>query len=70
MYWRREGIRLLPYLDEFLFMAKGFCRCAMLTRKVDFARTGLRISVPKCHTLPAQQRGQPGFDVNFAEGEF
>ncbi len=24
MYWRKGGIRLLPYLDEFLFMAKGF----------------------------------------------
>ena len=21
MYWRREGIKLLPYLDDFLFMA-------------------------------------------------
>jgi len=55
MYWRKGGIRLLPYLDDFLFMAKGCRQCAMLARKVeaDLVRTGLTINVPKCHTLPA-----------------
>ncbi len=24
MLWRKEGIRVLPYLDDFLFMARGF----------------------------------------------
>ena len=24
MYWRKGGIKLLPYLDDFMFMAKGF----------------------------------------------
>ena len=58
MYRRRGGIRLLPYLDDFVFMAKGFWQCAMLARKVeaDFVRAGLRINVPKCHILPAQKR--------------
>ncbi len=72
MYWRRGGIRLLPYLDNLMFMARDFWQCVKLARKVeaDLVRAGLRINVPKCHTLPAQPRRQLGFDVNFAEGKF
>jgi hypothetical protein len=72
IYWRKGGIRLLPYLDDFLFMAKGFWQCARLARKVEagLVRAGLRINVPNCHTLPAQQRRQLGFDVDFADGKF
>ena len=72
MYWRRGGIRLLTYLDDFLFMAKGFWKCVRLARKleVDIVRAGLRINVPKCHTLPSQLRRQLGFDVDFTDGKF
>jgi len=36
MYWMRGGIRLPPYLDDFLFVAKGVWQCAMLVaRKVE-----------------------------------
>ena len=35
MYWRKGGIRLLPYLGDFLFMAKGFWQCARLAGKVE-----------------------------------
>ncbi len=72
MYWRKGGIRLLPYLDDFLFMAKGFWQCARLAKKVeaDFVLAGLRINVPKCHALPAQERRHLGFDVDFADGNF
>jgi len=34
MYWRRGGIRLLPYLDEFLLMAKGFGNVSGSPRKL------------------------------------
>jgi hypothetical protein len=53
-------------------MAKGFWQCASLAKKVeaDLVRDGLRINVPKCHTLPAQLRRQLGFDVDFADGKF
>jgi hypothetical protein len=36
----------------------------------DFVRAELRINEPKCHTIPAQQRRQLGFDVDFAKGKF
>ncbi len=63
---------MLPYLDDFMFMSKGFWQCAMLARKVeaDSVRAGLRINVPKCHTLPAEQWRQLGFDVDFTDGKF
>jgi hypothetical protein len=72
MHCRKVGIRLLPYPDDFLFMAKGFWQCARLTKKVkaDLVRAGLKINVPKCHTLPMQLWRQLGFDVDFADGKF
>ncbi len=72
MFWRRDSIKVLPYLDDFLFMKHGFWQCARLARRVegDFIRAGLKINVPKCNTIPAQQRRQLGFDVDFADGVF
>jgi hypothetical protein len=72
MYWRREGISVLPYLDDFMAMKQGFWACVRLARRLegDFVRAGLRINVPKCHMIPAQQRRQLGFDVDFATGKF
>ena len=72
MFWRRDSIKVLPYLDDFLFMKHGFWQCALLARRVegDFIRAGLKINVAKCNTIPAQQRRQIGFDVDFADGVF
>ena len=72
MFWRRDGIKLLPYLDDFMFMKSGFWQCVRMARKVekDFVRAGLRINVPKCHVVPAQRRRRLGFDVNLAKGKF
>ena len=72
MYWRRDGISVLPYLDDFMAMKQGFWACGRLARRLegDFVRAGLRINVPKCHTIPAQQRRQLGFDVDFATCKF
>ena len=72
MYWRRGGIRVLPYLDDFVFMKSGFWQCVRLARKVerDFVRAGLKIDAPKCSPVPAQQRKQLGFVVDFIEGKF
>ena len=72
MFWRRDGIKLLPYLDDFMFMKSGFWQCVRLARRMerDFVRAGLMINVPKCHSIPAQQRRQLGFDVDSAQGKF
>ena len=63
---------MLPYLDDFMFRERGFWQCARLARRVekDFFLAGLKINVPKCHTIPARQRRQLGFDVHFAVGGF
>jgi hypothetical protein len=71
MHWRRRDIRVLPYLDDFMFMERGFWQCVRMARRVekDLFLAGLKINVPKCHRIPAQQRRQLGFDVDFATGE-
>ncbi len=63
---------MLRYLDDFLFMAKGFWQCVRLAKKVeaDLVRAGLRINALKCHTLPSQKLRQLGFDVDFTDGKF
>jgi len=72
MYWRRECISVLPYLDGFMSIKQGFQACVRLARRLerDFVRKGLRINVLKCHTILALQRRQLGFDVDFAVGKF
>ena len=67
-----DGIKLLPYSDDFMFMKRRFRQCARMTRRVegDFVRAGLRINEPKCHTGMVQQRRQLGFDVDLAKGKF
>ena len=72
MHWRRGGIRVLPYPDDFMFMERGFRQCVRLARQVerDLFLAGLKINVPKCHSIPAQQPRQLGFDVDVAVGKF
>jgi hypothetical protein len=72
MFWRRASISVLPYLNDFMFMKQGFGACDWLSRRVDgdLVRAGLRINVPKCRMILAQQRWQLGFEVDFAAGEF
>ena len=55
MLWRRDGVRVLPYLDDFMFMTHGFVACTRLARRVekDFLSAGLRINVPKSCPVPS-----------------
>ena len=63
---------MLPYLDDFMFMERGFWQCVRLARRAerDPFQADFKINVPKSHTISAQQRRQLGFDVEFAAGEF
>jgi hypothetical protein len=58
MHWRRWGIRVLPYLDDLMCMERGFWQCVQLARRAerDIFLAGLKINMPKCHSIPAQQR--------------
>ena len=49
MHWRRGCIRVLPYLDDFMFMERGFWQCVRLARRAqrDLCLAGLKINVPK-----------------------
>ena len=46
MFRRRDGIKLLPYLDDFMLMKRGFRQCVWMARRMegDFIRAGLRIN--------------------------
>ncbi len=64
---------MLTYLYDFLFMERGFWECVYLARRVEkdyIFLAGLKINMPKCHTIPAQQKRQLGFELDFAVGEF
>ena len=72
IFWRPEGICVLPHLDDFMFVKQGFWACVRMACRVevDFVWAGLRINVPKCRNIPARQMRQLGFEVDFAAGNF
>ena len=72
MLWRRNGIRVLPYLDDFLFLEQGEQACLLLSKRVerDFSSAGLLINLDKCSRTPSQQIRHLGFDVDFLAGLF
>jgi hypothetical protein len=72
MHWRRRGISVLPYLDDFLFPATGQSTCRRVAAEVeaDFYKGGLIINVPKSQRVPTQRLRHLGFDVDLAEGLF
>ena len=49
MYWRKSGISVLPYLDDFFFSKKGEQACLRLCLRVrkDFFSAGRIINMPK-----------------------
>ncbi len=72
IFWSRSSISVLPYLDDFVSTKHGFGACVVPARRVegDLVRAGLRINEPKCCRIPAQQRRQLGFEVDFATEKF
>jgi hypothetical protein len=72
IYWRKIGISVFPYLDDFFMSKKGehaYLHFCFRVRK-DFFSAGLIINVPKCCLTPALVLRQLGFDVDMGEGKF
>jgi hypothetical protein len=71
MHWRKGGISVLPYPDDF-FSRKGKPACLRLCLRVrkDFYSVGLIINMPKCYLTSSLMLRQLGFDVDMAEGKF
>ncbi len=59
MHWRRGGSKVLPYLDDFMFMKIDFGYCVMLARRVesDFVRAGL---ISTCQSVARCLRSNEG----------
>ena len=72
MYWRRGGIKVLPYLDDFYFPKSGYHECVRLARRVeaDFYKAGLLVNFPKSGRVPAKVRRHLGFEVDLEAGVF
>ena len=72
MYWRKGGISVLPYLDDFLVIRKGRHACMLLCRKVgkELFDAGLIINDPMCQLELALCLRKLGFVVDMDEGKF
>jgi hypothetical protein len=49
-YWRKRGIRVIPYIDDFLFICSSAAEFSAVQSQVlqDFARAGFVLSHDKC----------------------
>ncbi len=72
MYWRRCGIKNLPYLDDLFFPKKGFraCRSVGIRVEEDLFKACLQINFPKSGLIPMLKRKHLGFEVDLDEGYF
>jgi hypothetical protein len=72
LYWRRCGIKILPYLDDLFFPKKGFraCRSVGIRVEGDIFKGGLQLNFPKSGLIPMLKRKPLGFEVDVGEGYF
>lgn len=68
--WRRMGLDVLPYLDDFLYGFRSYEAAERLrdTIETDFFRCGLRINFEKSIRVPVQCVRHLGFIVNTVDG--
>jgi hypothetical protein len=71
-HWRRQGIRLLVYLDDWCFMHQSREEAAALLHKILFEMdaAGLLINKEKSVLIPAQRVKLLGFWIDSVEGSF
>jgi hypothetical protein len=71
-FWRKQGIRLIPYIDDFLFICSSSDEFAAVQAKVlgDFAKAGFVLSVEKCQLRPSHVVQFLGFVIDTLHGVY
>ena len=72
MYWRRCGIRVLPYLDDLFFPKKGVRACRFVGIRIDgdCFKAGLLIHFEKSSMIPLLERKHLGCEVDIGAEYF
>jgi hypothetical protein len=72
MFWRRCGIRVLPYLEDLFFPKRGVRACRLVRIRIEGEcfKAGFQIHFPKCGLKPMEERKHLGFDVDLGAGYF
>lgn len=65
-HWRRQGIRVVHYLDDFLWLVSSHSLALSLSARVvsDLARLGLLVNQEKSHLTPTQHLKHLGFIID------
>lgn len=71
-YWRSMGIRLIPYIDDFIFFTSSTQEFAQVQAQVlaDFGRAGFVLSMKKCQLQASHVVKFLGFVVDSLHGVF
>ena len=71
-HWRKSGVMVLPYLDDFLFMSSSFPTALDLSFRVqnDFQNCGMLVNLEKSETMPVQRLKHLGMMVDTVSGIF
>jgi hypothetical protein len=71
-HWRRSGVRVLPYLDDFLFMSSSYASALDLSARVqsDFRNCGLLVNMEKSVSKPVNRLKHLGMMVDTSSGVF
>ncbi len=71
-HWRSLGIRLLPYLDEFVFMSPSFVGASELAARIlrDFQNVGFVVKMDKSVLHPSHSTTHLGMIVDSVSGQF
>ena len=71
-HWRRNGIRMLAYMDDWLIIASSPTKVARDTGRVlyDCKQAGITVNTEKSQLQPTQSIQHLGFVVNLRQGTF
>ena len=72
MFWRRCGIRVIPYLDDLFFPKKVVLACRLVGIRIegDCLKACLQINFLKSGLILMEERKHLGFDVDLGAGYF